>query len=260
MGVSNLLVPEVLPVAENNLSHLKNSSVLPISIPAGNYTVQFDVQEEKRMKVKIVILMAVALLMGETAFAQEYDKWEESLDFSYARGNPANVGKPFSLLGGGGALVYNFNGFIGIKLDLQGYGSATRTVNNFVVVNPEGVTTIVNSGAVQSNLFTYMAGPQLRVPAHTFKPFAEFVFGGALTHFHGNLVTATSATNVNSSNNAFAMAVGGGLDIRINKTVSIRPFQMDYLLSRFGNSLIPGGDHNQNNFRYSAGVNLTFGE
>jgi hypothetical protein len=46
----------------------------------------------------------------------------------------------------------------------------------------------------------------------------------------------------------------------LNHTLSIRPFQMDYLLSRFGNSIIPGGDHNQNNFRYSAGINLTFGE
>ena len=212
------------------------------------------------MKVRIAMLMGIALLMGETAFAQEYVKWEESLDYSFARGNPANVGKPFSLNGGGGALVYNFNGFIGVKLDFQGYGSTTRTVNNFVVVNPEGVTTLVNSGAVESNLFTYMAGPQIRIPTHTFKPFAELLFGGALTHFHGSLVTGANTTNVNTSNNAFAMAVGGGLDIRINKTISIRPFQMDYLLSRFGNSLIPGGNHNQNNFRYAAGINLTFGE
>ena len=212
------------------------------------------------MRVRTAMLMGIALLMGETAFAQEYVKWEESLDYSYARGNPANVGKPFSLNGGGGALVYNFNGYIGIKLDLQGYGSTTRTVNNLVVVNPNGVAMVVNSGSVQSNLFTYMAGPQLRIPTHTFKPFAEFLFGGALTNFHGNFVTATSATNVNTSNNAFAMAVGGGVDIRINKTISIRPFQMDYLLSRFGNSLIPGGYHNQNNFRYAAGINLTFGE
>jgi len=212
------------------------------------------------MKVRIAMLMGIALFMGETAFAQDFDAWEESLDYSFARGNPANVGKPYSLNGGGGALVYNFNGFIGVKVDLQGYGSTTRTVNNFVVVNPEGVTTIVNSGAVQTNLFTYMAGPQLRIPTHTFKPFAEFLFGGALTHFHANLATGASTTNVNTSNNAFAMAVGGGLDIRINKTISIRPFQMDYLLTRVGNSPIPGGNHNQNNFRYSAGISLTFGD
>jgi hypothetical protein len=212
------------------------------------------------MRVRTAMLMGIALLMGETAFAQEYAKWEESLDYSYVRGNPANVGKPFSLNGGGGALVYNFNGYIGIKLDLQGYGSTSRAVNNLVVVNPGGVAMVVNSGSVQSNLFTYMAGPQLRIPTHTFKPFAEFLFGGALTNFHGNFFTVTSATNVNTSNNAFAMAVGGGVDIRINKTISIRPFQMDYLLSRFGNSLIPGGNHNQNNYRYAAGINLTFGE
>jgi hypothetical protein len=212
------------------------------------------------MKLRIAILTGITLLMGETVFAQESVKWEESLDYSFARGNPANVGKPFSLNGGGGALVYNFNEFIGVKLDVQGYGSTTRTMNNFVVVNPNGVTAIVNSGAVQNNLFTYMAGPQLRIPTHTFKPFVELLFGGALTHFHGNLVTGASTTNVNTSNNAFAMAVGGGIDIRINKTISIRPFQMDYLVSRFGSSLFPGGNHNQNNFRYLAGVNLTFGE
>jgi opacity protein-like surface antigen len=234
--------------------------VLPISIPPRNYEVHFEVEEEKRMRVRTVMLMGVALLMGETAFAQEYAKWEESVDYTYARGNPANVGKPFSLNGGGGAVVYNFNGFIGIKGDLQGYGSTTRTVNDLVLVNPEGVATIVNSTSVESNLFTYMAGPQFRVPTHTFKPFAEFLFGGALTHFHGNLVTAAGTTNANSSDNAFAMTVGGGLDIKLNRRISIRPFQMDYLLTRFGNSLIPGGNHNQNNFRYSAGINLTFAE
>ena len=212
------------------------------------------------MRVRTVLLIGIALLMGKTTFAQEYAKWEESLDYSFARGNPANIGKPFSLNGGGGALVYNFNAFIGIKLDLQGYGSLTRTANNFDVVDPRGMVTTVDSGLIQSNLFTYMAGPQLRIPAHTFKPFAEFLFGGALTHFHGSLVNASSTTSVNSSNNAFSMAAGGGLDIKINNTVSIRPFQMDYLLSRFGNSLIPGGNHNQNNFRFSAGINLTFGE
>jgi hypothetical protein len=212
------------------------------------------------MRVRTVLLIGIVLLMGKATFAQEYAKWEESLNYSFARGNPANVGKPFSLNGGGGALVYNFDAFIGIKLDLQGYGSPTRTVNNFNVVDSRGVVTTVDSGSVQSNLFTYMAGPQLRIPAHTFKPFAEVLFGGALTNFHGNLVNASSTTNVNSSNNAFSLAAGGGLDIKINNTLSIRPFQMDYLLSRFGNSVIPGGNHNQNNFRYSAGINLTFGE
>jgi hypothetical protein len=47
----------------------------------------------------------------------------------------------------------------------------------------------------------------------------------------------------------------------LSKTISLRPFQMDYLLTRFGNSLIQGGaKQNQNNFRYAGGITFTFGE
>ena len=210
------------------------------------------------MKITTVVV-GVALLMGSTAFAQEYSKWEVPVNYSYARGNPANVAKPFSLNGAGGGIVYNFNRFLGIRGDLEGYGSTTSTFNNVTFVNPNGTVTLIPQISANGNLFTYMAGPQLRVPSHTFKPFAEFLFGGAHSNLYTNLVHA-SGSSVGTSNNAFAMAIGGGFDIRINKTISIRPFEMDYLLTRFGNPLIPGGDHNQNNFRYQGGVNFTFGE
>jgi hypothetical protein len=212
------------------------------------------------MRVTTVLVIGVALLMGRTAFAQEYAKWEIPVDYTYTRGNPANVGNPFSLNGGGGSIVYNFSKYIGIKVDLQGYGSTTHAFNNVVVVNPQGMATTINSASIQGTLFTSMAGPQLRVPAHTFNPFAEILFGGAHTTFTANLATAMGATNVNSTNNAFAMAVGGGFDIRLSKSIYLRPFQMDYLLTRFGNSLVPGGNHNQNNFRFSAGFVFTFDE
>jgi hypothetical protein len=214
------------------------------------------------MKIRTVLLVGIALLMGRTAFAQEYSKWEIPLNYTYARGNPANVGKPFSLNGGGGSLVYNFNRFFGIKGDLQGYGSTTTTFTNLVVNPPiAGVPpTTVASVSVHGNLFTYMAGPQLRIPSHTFKPFAEFLFGGAHTNLYSNLATQVAPAGYTQNNNAFAMAVGGGFDIRINKTISFRPFQMDYLLTRFGTSYLAGGNHNQNNFRYNAGVVFTFGE
>ena len=208
------------------------------------------------MKIRTVLVVGVLLLMGRTSFAQEYSKWEVPVDYTYARGNGAHIA-PFSLNGGGGGIVYNFNRFVGIKGDLQGYGSTTRVFNN-LVVNPL-TNTVIPQVRVNGNLFTYMAGPQLRLPTHTFKPFAEFLFGGAHTNTYTNLVKATGST-VGPNNNAFAMAIGGGFDIRVNKTISIRPFEMDYLLTRFGSSLIPGGNHNQNNFRYNAGVVFTFGE
>jgi hypothetical protein len=210
------------------------------------------------MKIRTVLLVGVVLLMGRSAFAQEYSKWEIPVDYSYARGNGANIA-PFSLNGGGGGIVYNFNRFFGIRGDLQGYGSTTRVFSNVVVVNPLISNTVIPQVSVNGNLFTYMGGPQLRLPTHTFKPFAEFLFGGAHTNTYTNLVKVTGST-VGPNNNAFAMAIGGGFDIRVSKTIAIRPFEMDYLLTRFGTSLLPGGNHNQNNFRYNAGVVFTFGE
>jgi hypothetical protein len=60
------------------------------------------------------------------------------------------------------------------------------------------------------------------------------------------------------SNNAFAMAVGGGLDIATSSTrISIRPVDADFALTRFGNNLT-GGNNCQNNFRFQTGVQFRF--
>jgi hypothetical protein len=230
------------------------------------------------MRIRIVVLVGLALLMGRTALAQEYDKVELSGNYSYASGNPANVLHRFALNGGGGAFVYNFNRFFGLKWDMQGYGANTSTFQNVTVVNPlvAGGTTIIPSVSASGNLFTYMGGAQVRLPTHTFRPFGEVMFGGAHTNLYRNLFhavgvcqpvagsTCTGATPVVTSsgvsNNSFAMAIGGGFDIKFGKHFSFRPFQMDYMLTTFKDNLIPGGSGTQNNWRYLAGINLTWGE
>jgi hypothetical protein len=55
------------------------------------------------------------------------------------------------------------------------------------------------------------------------------------------------------------MTAGGGVDIKIAKHVNFRPIQLEYFLTRLEN-LRSGNDNNQNNLRYSAGFNFTFGE
>jgi hypothetical protein len=52
------------------------------------------------------------------------------------------------------------------------------------------------------------------------------------------------------------MAVGGGIDIPVSSLVSIRPAEVDYLLTNFSNRFT---NSNQNNFRYLGGVTFTFG-
>jgi hypothetical protein len=52
------------------------------------------------------------------------------------------------------------------------------------------------------------------------------------------------------------MAFGGGLDISVSQRISIRPIEIDYLLTRYTNPLT--STNNQNNFRYLGGVVLKF--
>jgi outer membrane protein OmpA-like peptidoglycan-associated protein len=54
------------------------------------------------------------------------------------------------------------------------------------------------------------------------------------------------------------MTAGGGLDIKMSKHVSFRPIQVEYFLTRLEN-LRTFNDNSQNNLRYSAGLNFTFG-
>lgn len=77
-------------------------------------------------------------------------------------------------------------------------------------------------------------------------PFAEVLLGG--------VVTSSGIETIGWQNN-FAMTVGGGIDIRVCKHFSIRPFEADYFMTK-----IPDGLNNrQDNFRYSAGTSLLFG-
>ena len=48
------------------------------------------------------------------------------------------------------------------------------------------------------------------------------------------------------------MAVGGGLDVKVTKSIALRPIEIDYLLTRYTNPFTE--TNNQNNFRYVGGI------
>jgi Outer membrane protein beta-barrel domain len=217
--------------------------------------------EEKPMKFNRALMLGAILLLGVGAWAQEFPRAEVGLNYSYARYAPsASYSKGHSLNGGGGSVVFNWNEYLGIRADLQGYGSNTTGFN--IPANatfPSGL-----QGNVQGNLFTYLFGPQLKVRAHKVEPFGSLLFGGAHTNVYGNafktlcqpIVGGCGITKAPTAE-AFAMSFGGGIDIPINKTVSFRPAEISYLLTRFSNPLTK--TNNQNNFRYSVGINFNLG-
>ena len=214
--------------------------------------------------MKKLLLVAFVLLFGSAAFAQDSPKVEVAVDYSFVHANPQNnnlIGT-FNLNGGGGSVAYYFSKYIGILGEFQGYGSYTHTIT-IPATNPncnnEESNCVVTA---QGNLFTYNVGPIFKVRLHHFEPFAEALFGGAHSNFYGNLFkdcgpAGCVVASKSPSNNAFDFIIGGGIDIPVNEHFAIRPVEFDYMLTRFGNAFT-GGNNNQSNFRYQAGVVIRF--
>jgi hypothetical protein len=217
------------------------------------------------MKIRAAILSVIVLLFGTMAFAQDNPKAEILFDYSYIHANPQNnnIIQPFSLNGGGGGAAFYFNRHIGIEFEFEGYGSDTHsfTIPAGNAACPGATNCLITA---QGNLFTYNIGPIIKARKKHFEPFVEALFGGAHSNFYGNLfsdcntITGCVAASKSPSNNAFDFIIGGGIDIPLTKHFTIRPIQADYLLTRFGNGFT-GGNNNQSNFRYQAGILFRLG-
>lgn len=79
------------------------------------------------------------------------------------------------------------------------------------------------------------------------QPFAHALFGASL--FRGFTSNIRTSGNVYTFDDAtsLAMALGGGLDVRLSKRIDLRLIQADYAPTWFGSG-------RQNNFRLSVGI------
>jgi opacity protein-like surface antigen len=133
------------------------------------------------------------------------------------------------------------------------------------------VTFTNGSGNVDTRVINVMGGPQVRFTNESrVTPFVRALFGVANTRFEAQEnATVTGGTVSNSfTTNAtdFAMALGGGLDVRLNNRVGLRVLQVDYnpvfLRDRSINVLGAAGaltpqtleSNRQDNIRLSFGV------
>ena len=201
-----------------------------------------------------IVVIGFAFLLTAVSIAQDFPRVELAGGYSYINFHP-NLPALTSqnLNGGGGSFVYNIVDWLGIKADFMDYGFGsgwTTKLHNL------GYT-----GSASANLFTYQFGPQIKRHKGKFQPFGETLFGAAHSNGYASALKAKGdGTYVlisgAGSSNAFAMEMGGGLDITLSKTVQIRPVELDYQLTRFGYKTFSA---NQNNFKYFAGINFTLG-
>ena len=206
--------------------------------------------------MKAVKALAFLLLVGIglSAFSQQTPRAEVSGDYSLLIYNPAkNFSGTRYLSGGGGALVYNFGKYFGVKGEFQGYASTTA---QFTIpagqVLPQGVY------RTQANMFTYLFGPQINfVRKPKGKVFGETLFGAAYSNGYANLYQQVGYATGSGSKNGFAMALGGGFDYGLTKSIAVRIFEVDYFLTRY--SIAALGTNNQSNFRYVGGIVFNLG-
>lgn len=172
-------------------------------------------------------------VFGGAAYAQEVPKIDIFAGYSYLRANPATSGvDSFNTPGGSASLAYNANSWLSGVADFGGYHS-----NN-----------ILGTG-IDGTISTYLFGPRVSYRHNErITPFGQVLFGVAHAGSH--------AFGASSSDNAFAMSVGGGVDVKVSQHFSLRPLQADYLLTRFKE--LGSGAQNQNNLRVSTGVVFHF--
>jgi opacity protein-like surface antigen len=155
----------------------------------------------KHLTAGVISALIASLLFfkSEPAIAQENPRAEVYLGYA-------------GLIGFNGSAAYNINRWFGIV------GDYSYRVAEYYADKP---------------LQTFTAGPRVTlrlIPRLT--PFAHVLFGGA-----GSGCASFSDTAGCQFGTASAMALGGGLDVKINKHLSIRAIQIDKIRTYFGEGI-----------------------
>lgn len=197
---------------------------------------------------RCISVIGAAVLFVSVAAAQDWAKFETSLDYTGTRFDSATNVRAFNANGGSGDFAYNFNRWFSGVIDLGA---------------------VHNGNVLDSTVANYLGGPRITVHRGSITPYFQVLAGGvyatssiaapfAPTTQDAGVIPPGTTIRATRQETAFAMTAGGGLDIKISKHVSFRPIQVEYFLTRLPN-LHTFNDNTQNNIRYSAGVNFMFG-
>ncbi len=206
---------------------------------------------------RVFLLLLIALICAPAAFAQnrrdDYSFYEFYVGYAHERAN--NNADRFDRNGNAA--------FNGARVDFR---SERAAYNGFVAEFNQNVTRHI--GIVTSFSGTYdttgyfdqrsgktfnasvqrydlLAGPRFNWRTSRVTPFAHGLFG--ISHMRAKFDDLT--TKRTRSDTAFAMAFGGGLDVRAGDHLDVRVVQVDYLPTFFNGK-------RQDNIRASAGIKI----
>lgn len=179
----------------------------------------------------LTLLLLAALLPACTISAAAQSKQQYELGFTYDwthTNAPPKACGCFSLNGGGVEFAYR------LPHSFSAVAAITAGANG----------NVINSGK-DLRLVDYLAGIRYTTPGKAIHPYGQLLLGAA--HVDG----ALSPSNLGvGATNGFAMSLGAGADVPLNKTFALRALQVDYLLTKLPN----GVNDRQNNLRLSTGL------
>ena len=217
------------------------------------------------MMRKLVFVGILLLAMSGLALAQDFPKFEVFGGYSYLRSDLNSrsmaeyYGNEFGAAGNingfEGSFTYNLNKWLGIKADFSGHFGSDKVDNTYNYSEQEYDSysgdyygtyneKYVTKGTVQVHQYTMLFGPEFSFRSKgKLRPFAHVLFGFSRVDAHKINVNYNDAygwvnenqsqeigkLTGNFSSTGFAMALGGGLDINVNKKLAIRLAQIDYL-------------------------------
>ena len=183
-----------------------------------------------------LLLGSVLLVSAQSPNPNEHPKVEVFVGYSalgesgsraISLGPNASVGGDYEGQGFETSIIRNFSKHFGIKGDFSAHFNNESASGPLTLCTP-ACTTVTQDFQLKTRVYNFLAGPEFKARNSTrFTPFAHVL--GGVAHTSATFTTPGPTFNLllKKSDNSFAMALGGGIDIRASKRVSIRAL-MDY--------------------------------
>ncbi len=195
------------------------------------------------MKKLLFLTTLLVICLSLPAIAQEAPKAELFGGYSYLRARPGEGIDSVGAHGFNTSLAGNVTRNIGLVAEFSRFAK-TETFNLGDLLNQPGLGT---AGA-KIRTSTYLFGPRFTLRTGSAEPFVHVLLGGT----RGSFEASVAGLSQKFSDNEFAVAVGGGLDVKVHDNFAIRVGQLDYLRTNLAGEGL-------NNLRYSVGVVIRLG-
>jgi len=197
---------------------------------------------------QVMLAVLVIGLLSLPLMAEDNSKVEVFGGYQYLRLNDvggcgSSNGCPnINANGWDAAATAYFNRFLGVTGDFSG-------TYNTQSVSVEGIT-----ASIPLHFYTFAGGPVVAFREGKINPFVHALFGGV----HVSASASAEGASASVSQTGFLTAVGGGVDVKLNRVIAVRLVDGDWVYYHFS-GIFGGPSYSSNgNIRIATGIVLKF--